>query len=867
MLADRTAALGSRAEGPRIDDQAPVASLPSYTPAVSERREFRLTLPLTTIAALFLLSGAASLMAQVAWLRFLSLVFGNTTWATATLLAVFMGGLGLGALVFGRWADRWTRPLRLYAAMEAAIGIFSLASPLLIGWIDGAYVLVYRSWGNLPWLFAAGRTLLAACFLLPPTVLMGGTLPLILRATTRAREQVGASTGLFYGVNTAGAVLGVTLAGFFTVRLAGLQQTLALAATLNFVAAVGAYLLAGRLTAGQSRDERPQRSVRRPDRRRQRWLMGLFFAMGATSLAYEVLWTRILLFHLGSSVYAYSLMLLLVLLGIGVGSLLAGRWADSVRSPLGALIWLELGIGLWIPVQVVLFQQLDLMLLTAAELIAPTTFVRYTAGQLLAALPLLGPPTLLMGMSFPLATRAMNETPERLGADVGAVYGANTLGAVAGSLAAGFVLITTLGTQNALLAVGVANAVLAAVIARRAAGRLLRSATWCVAALILATMLLFPADRVILSAGIFYGDEPESLVYFHEDAQATVTIRQRQKDGQPYFALAVNGVAVAGTSPELEAVQRMQGHLPLLLGEGIHSVVHIGFGTGGTARAVSLSPVEDILVVELSPEVIKASDTYFGDINHGVLRDPRVRVEINDGRNFMLASAERFDAVLSDSIHPAYAGNGSLYSLEYFRLIRDSLAPGGVASMWLPTYYITPDNYAGILAAFREVFPHVAVWYEPSTLNAFTIVTGKLEPPAWSAEQLSRAFSRPEIRDDLASLGILGPADLVAMLLVTTNELDRWLEETPPHTDDRPRVEYESGRLLDRNQTWLANFRRLIELRPETPPADYLEVLPAAEQQRARSLYRDRTALLAAHSRLLAQRLAALDSNRRQPHP
>ena len=830
----------------------------TYTPAVSERRGFRLTLPLATIAGLFLLSGAASLMAQVAWLRFLSLVFGNTTWATATLLAVFMGGLGLGALLFGRWADRWTRPLRLYAAMEVAIGLFALASPFLISWLDGAYVLVYRSWGNLPWLFAAGRTALAACFLLSPTVLMGGTLPLILRATTRAREEVGASTGLFYGVNTAGAVLGVALAGFFTIRLVGLQQTLAIAATLNFVAAVGAYLLATRLTAGQVRDSSPQTAAR-PDAQRQRWLMGLFFAMGATSLAYEVLWTRILLFHLGSSVYAYSVMLLLVLLGIGAGSLLAGRWADSVRSPLRALIWLELGIALWIPVQVVLFQQLDLMLLTAAELIAPTTFVRYTVGQLLAALPLLGPPTLLMGMSFPLATRAMNEDPERLGADVGMVYGANTLGAVVGSLGAGFVLITTIGTQNALLAVGAANAFLAVAIARRAAGRFLRPATWGVAVLILITMALFPADRVILSAGIFYGDGPEDLVYFHEDAQATVTIRQREKDEQPYFALAVNGVAVAGSSPELEAVQRMQGHLPMLLGAGIRSVVHIGFGTGGTARAVSLSPVEDILVVELSPEVIKASDTYFGSINHGVLRDPRVRVEINDGRNFLLASPESFDAVLSDSIHPAYAGNGSLYSLEYFRLIRERMAPGGVASMWLPTYYITPDNYAGILAAFREVFPYVAVWYEPSTLNAFTIVTGKLEPPVWSAEQLTRAFSRPEIRDDLASLGILGPADLVALLLVTTTELDRLIEETPPHTDDRPRVEYESGRLLDRNQTWLANFERLIELRPAAPPADYLEALPAAEQERARSLYRDRTAVLAGHSRLLAERLAALE--------
>jgi spermidine synthase len=811
------------------------------------------------MAGIFLLSGMASLMDQVVWLRYLGLIFGNTTWATATLLAVFMGGLGLGALLFGRWADRLTRPLALYAGMEAAIALLALASPTLLSWIDAAYVLVYRSWGNLPWLFAIGRTLLVACFLLPPTVLMGGTLPLVLRATSAALARVGWSSGLFYGVNTVGAVLGTAVAGFYSIWQVGLYRTLVIAAALNLVAAAGSLLLSRRFVPFGDGRQPGAGGRRRRSEGTHRWLVGLFFAMGATSLAYEVLWTRILLFHLGSSVYAYSLMLLLVLVGVGAGSLLASSWVDRLASPLEALVWVELGIGLWIPLQVLLFQQLDLLVLTATELIEPTTFTRYSVGQLLAVLPLLGPPTVLMGLSFPLAVLALNRRRDRIGRDVGEVYGANTLGAVAGSLAAGFVLIPLVGTQNALLLVGSVNALLAASIALRSRAPLLLAPASASVLLVAATILMFPADRVILSAGIFYGDDPNDLAYFHEDAQATVTIRRREKDDQPYFALAVNGVAVAGTSPELDAVQRMQGHLPMLLGDGIRSVVHIGFGSGGTARAVSLSPVDDILVVELSPEVIKASDTYFGDINRGVLADPRVRVEINDGRNFLLASPERFDAVLSDSIHPAYAGNGSLYSLEYFRLIRKRLEPGGVASMWLPTYYITPQNYAGILKAFRKVFPQVAVWYEPSTLNAFTIVTGKADSPAWSLGQLRAAFSIPEIRNDLGALGIYGPADLLPLLLATGSELDPWLDEVPPHTDDRPRVEYESGRLLDRNRTWLRNFARLLELRPAEPPTEYLEILTPIEQQRARLLYRRQSDRLRLHQRLLAERLAALD--------
>lgn len=178
--------------------------------------------------------------------------------------------------------------------------------------------------------------------------------------------------------------------------------------------------------------------------------------------------------------------------------------------------------------------------------------------------------------------------------------------------------------------------------------------------------------------------------------------------------------------------------------------------------------------------------------------------------------------------------------------------------MWLPTYYLTTDNFGGILKAFAEVFPHVAVWYEPSTLNAFTIVTGKMDSPVWDPEKLRRAFALLEVEQDLASLEIFGPADLMPLLLATEKELAPWLEAIPVHTDDRPRVEYESGRLLDRNQTWLDNFTILLQLRPATPPAAYLELLPPADKEQATALYRERTEVLEYHRRLLAERLDAL---------
>ena len=839
-------------------------------PSEPAPRADRSALRLGLLAACFAASGAASLMDQVVWLRFLSLTFGNTTQAAATLLAVFMGGLGLGALLFGRLADRLRRPLAVYALLEVALALAALASPAVFSWVDRGYVWAYQHAGDpvggAPLLFVALRVLLAAAALLPPTVLMGGTLPLLLRGLTAERGVIGRRTALLYALNTLGATAGVALAGFVTVRLLGLTATLSLAAALNLLAALGAAALSRPLALAAA--------ARRPERAGcnfpRRALLALFFLMGATSLGYEVLWTRALVFHLGSSVYAYSVMLAVFLAGVGLGSLAFAPWADRVASPLAALGAVELMLAGWVVAQVPLFASLAGSLASWSEIVRPQSFGAGTAVQLLAVLPLLLPPTLLMGVSFPLAVRAFHRELGELGREVGAVYGANTLGAIAGSLGTGFLLLPAVGTQDSLLVLGALNGALGAVVllaaARSAApGRFAGAArlAWIVPAVCLLAIPALPADAVILRAGIFRGDRPEDLAFFDEDASTSVTVRRlREGDGRPYLSLELNGVNVAGTSADLDAVQKMQGHLPLLLAGGARRVAHIGFGSGGTAWAVSRHPVDEILIVEISPEVIAAADRFFADVNHGVLRDPRVAVEINDGRNFLLATPRTFDAVLSDSIHPRYAGNGSLYTRDYFALLARRLAPGGVASMWLPTYSLSPRNYAMILRAFQEVFPHTAVWYEPSALNAFTIVTGRLSPSPWDGEALARAFADARVAGELAAVGITGPADLLACYLVGGERLAESLVAVPPHVDDLPAVEYESGRLLDKNRPWLATFATLLALRPEEPPADYLAALEPAEAARARELWPARAALLAAHRDELARKVALTPEQR-----
>ncbi len=836
------------------------------------------------LALLFFASGAAGLVDQVAWLRYLSLVFGNTTLATATLLAVFMGGLGLGAVLFGRLSDRTERPLTLYALLELGIGLFAIFSPRFFDGMTGVYVAVDHAAGgasSAPWSFALLRLGLAALCLLPPTLLMGGTLPLIVRGlgdlrrsaseSGAARDRLGRDTALLYGANTLGAVCGVAGAGFLTIPLFGLHASLLFAAALNFAAALGALALGQRSgfaaaaagdtgTAGAAAAHRPA-----ADRR----LLLAAVLMGATSLAFEVLWTRILVFYLGSTVYAFSLMLFGFLLGIAAGSLAIARAADRLKRPLAFLAAVELGIAATAPLSIWLFATLNGRQIALSEALRPQGFGIAVLAQLAAVLPILLPPTLLMGVSFPLLVRVYARRPGGgdpdlgVGRDLGALYGANTLGCIAGSLAAGFVLVPLVGSQSSLLAIGAVTALIGLLLARTADA--LEPATrpggrrW-ISALALATPLLFtglalllPADRVILAAGVFGEDRPEDLVHFHEDASAAVAIRRMHASSGDYLSLELNGVNVAGTSPDLYAVQKMQGHLPLLLGGSRGArVVHIGFGSGGTAHAVSRHAVSEIRIVELSPAVLAASDRYFGAINHAVLADPRVRVEINDGRNFLLASTETFDAVLSDSIHPRYAGNGSLYSEEYFRLVGERLAPGGVVSMWLPMYTLTPSNFAMIVRAFRNVFPETVIWYEPSALNSFTIVTGRKGGGPWDSSALASGFADPAIIEALADIGMRRPADILACHLASGAVLDAFLGDTPPHVDDLPAVEYESGTLLAGNWTWLATFSRLLELRPEEPPAVVLAALPASEHPAMRELWRRQGRLLEDQRRYLA---------------
>lgn len=803
----------------------------------------------SVVLVIFFLSGLSSLLYQIVWLKELGYIFGNTVQAAATLIAVFLAGLGIGSFLFSRKLLRIS-PLLLYAALEALIGLYGSFAPLGFDRLDDLYVWFYQSVSDASGPIALMRVAASSLFLLVPTILMGATLPVMVRWWSRPEESAGQGVSRLYSANTFGATSGVALAGFVTIPLIGVAATTFLAVSLNFTLALAAALLHYVQKAPQTESSSPRTVA--PQLLGKPIVLLAAFIMGMSSIADEVFWSRILVLHLGSSVYAYSLMLCSFLVGIAIGSALVYRLIEKTAA-WKLLVYLELGLAVVLALQIAYLLELADVIFTLATWIGIESQAHVVSVLGIAVFSALGIPTILMGATFPVTVRLYAEGGRSETDSTGVVYFFNTVGSIIGSFLAGFLLIPWIGSQNGLFLMATMNLIVAALILRHARlrgerekgrrGQLLAASV----AIVAAVWIMVPPSGVILSTGA-YAEAGNRVLFVREDVTATVALREFENGA---LSLELNGVNVAGTSPALIGTQKLQGHLPLLMHSDPKSVLHIGFGSGGTAHAVSLhDEVEQIVIAEISPEVLEASDRYLRVVNKGVLDDPRVVTTINDGRNFVLATPRRFDVILSDSIHPRYAGNGSLYTQDYFELCRDVLNPGGVISMWLPTYSLTSTNYLMIVEAFRRVFPNATVWYVPNDVNAFTIVIGRTEAGPIPFDRIARGFEGA-VLEDLKEIGIADPYDLARAMLIDPVGVEALGRSVPAHVDDLPAVEYESGRLIDREASWYANFEILA--RAMTPlPRNFLGI---PDLGRMEAIERERLNLVLDHLQKLRERL------------
>jgi spermidine synthase len=785
-------------------------------------------------ATCFFLSGAAGLLYEVVWTRLLGLVFGHTVYAITTVLAAYMGGLALGSVLMGSRADRMHRPLRVYGLLEGAVGLYCLASPLLFRGADALYLWAHRALQPSPTGSAALHLVLSAALLLPPTTAMGATLPILSRAVVQRSGVAASEVGTLYGVNTWGAVLGTAATGFLLLPSVGLRVTIWIGVALNLgVAALALWLeqasasSPGAVPSDAETDAGA--GAGEPEASRLEVLLTLVAlgVSGAASMAYEISWTRALSLVLGSSTYAFSAMLTTFLVGLALGAVIVSRILRTRRPGLAALGAVEVGIA------VLGLATLPALGRLPEAVLAVLRITGVSHGAVLGTQFLLGfavmiVPTLLVGATFPLAIAAVGRRLARLGRDVGAIYGANTVGTIVGSIATGFVLIRAIGIERTVLAAAVAN--LAAGVALLLAAQGPRRAARAFAAAGVAAFALVAVasphwdPRMMTTGAAVYAQllvgrgsdalrhlaEERELLYYDEGISTTVSVA-RDTGGT---TLTVNGKGDASNDLDMQT-QLLCAHLGPLLAPEARTALVVGLASGVSVGAIAQHPLRRIDVAELEPAMIQASRFFLAE-NRNALADPRVRVIEGDGRSILLTAAEPYDVIVSEPSNPWIAGIASLFTLDFYRAARERLSPRGVFVQWLQNYSIFSRDMRMVVRTFQEVFPHVSIW--AASPNDFLLVATP-EPLRLDLGLVaSRVAASPALREDFERFHWTG-ADLAYRFFLGEEDARRYAAGAPFNTDDLPILEFSAPLGLYRaspaeNEETMRSFRT-----QEFPPA------------------------------------------------
>ena len=794
----------------------------------------------------------------VAWLRLLGLVFGHTVYATTTVLSAFMAGLALGSLLAARRMPRLRNLIAIYGCLEIGIGVFCAllpvaldgAAPLWVG-LSSALGLPYQG-------LLLVEFVLVFALLVVPTTLMGATLPVLSQALVGNDGAARRDVGALYAINTFGAVLGVALAGYVLLPALGNRATSVLAASGNIVAGIIALAYsrraARRAGALSVTGDPPTAAL---DARATSPEGGLESASGATSITvalaisgavsmlYEVGWTRALALAIGSSTYAFTSMLLAFLVGIAGGSALYSRLSVARRISPAAFAFLQAGIGVATGAIILLFERAPEMFLVALRWSAAPEFVQFAQFAVSAGVLLFS--SLLIGATFPCAVAVVARNRADIGRQVGRLYGANTLGAIVGSIVAGFVLMPMLGTQAMLKTGAAVNLLLAsALFASCARGVLRWRWRWPAAAasLAAATAVLFLPhwDQRVMSSGAaiyarWYVDaargqdlagllRSQQIVYYRDGLSATVAV---SRVGEHVY-LRVNGKLDAGTAGDMPT-QLMSGHLPLLLHADPKTVLVIGLGSGITAGAVARYPIGRLDVVEIEPAVVEAS-RFFRQLHGGVLEDPRVRTVIADGRNFLLTTRERYDVIISEPSNPWMSGLASMFSEEFFRLARERLRPDGIMLQWIQAYNIRPADFRMVVNTFRSAFPATSIW---NPVRGDFLLVGRRENRPIDLEQVRTRFDgNPQVRRDLERIGVRAWPGILGFFMLNDADTARFAERGGLNTDDKLPLEFSAPRALylDTGET---NWRLVHQFRQAPLPEVTASSRPALEHADVRS--------------------------------
>jgi spermidine synthase len=755
------------------------------------------------LLVLFLASGCAALIYEIVWFQLLELVIGSSTVSLGILLGTFMGGLCLGSLALARIASARLHPLLVYGLLELGIGGFAIA--VLFGLPSVASLYVAYAEHGLSSLLLRGAV--CALLLLPPTILMGATLPAIARWVEGSPKGM-SQLGILYTANIVGAVFGCLLAGFYLLRVHDMAIATYVAATINLGLAVVACVV-GLTTSYRPRvDPRSGNDV--VGHPADQWAVQLVIGLsGLTALGAQVVWTRVLVLLMGATVYTFSIILAVFLIGLAVGSSV-GSYIARARPRLAlalcqlllvaGIAWAATAIHTWLP-----FWPIDVRLTKSPWHGFQLDFVRVWWA--------IFPATCLWGASFPLALASAASPGSDPGRVTGAIYAANTIGAIAGALMFSIVLIPELGTfqsQRILMGISAIAGVvlLIAMMPDRkgmptAGERTLSARSGMglgMSSVIIAAALIWtvpgPAEGLLT-----FGREMPKLntvppvLFVGEGINSTVSVAQLDEQVRAFY---VSGRPEASSTPHDMRIQRMLGHVSALLHRKPRTVLIVGFGAGVTAGSFTQYPdIERIVICEIEPLVPKVVSTHFQNENYDVVKDPRVEIVYDDARHYLLTTREKFDIITSDPIHPWVKGSATLYTRDYFELVRDHLNPGGVVTQWVPFYESTFGVVKSQLATFFDIFPRSLIFANVSEgWNSDVVLFGEANPQLIEPDAIQQRLDRPDharVKKSLANVGFFSVIDLLATYAGRATDLKEWLRDAQINTDRNLRLQYLAG--------------------------------------------------------------------------
>lgn len=760
----------------------------------------------------FFLSGLSGLIYEVTWTRMLALQLGSTTLSVSISLSAYLGGLALGATLLGRIADRITRPALAYGAVEVAIGLYGAGSLWILSALGPTYIQFHTVWSFPEPIIPVFQLGLVGLALLFPTMLMGGTLPILIRTDPSGLAGLGARVSRFYAANTAGAVVGTALTGFVLLPQLGMRRSLWTAAALNLVLGTLVLLISQKQVVSATAEAESLSPPMRPDLPSQdvpssRVLKLVVFASGFCALYYEVVWTRALDLIIGSTTQAFALMLTTFLVGLSAGIILGGwmirrRWSSSfalgvVQLLVGASIFLA---GQWLQDLPVWF-----FALFARFGENPLWFALGKAG--LCGVVLLLPAT-LMGTVFPMAVGMRDCARNREGSQVGRYYSLNTVGCIAGACLAGLVMVPLLGMRSSFL-VGVwLNMGLASLLWFSSGRRLsVKPLIPLVAAGVL-TFLAPPWNSSLLTSGVYANardwlkhglarslqiETDALLVYYREGPVGTVTVKE-------YGARRVLSIDGRAEGAQWASSQWLLGHTPFAAHQSIRDVFIIGMGTGSTAGSVAQHPVRRVEVVEIEPAVIEASKL-FDSTNHRPLEHPRVQVRIGDARTILAATAPNaYDLILSQPSTPWVAGASKLFTVEFYRQARARLRPGGLMGQWVQLWGLDYPSVLSLLKTFTTVFPETLVFHA-GTISEEILLLGFVDRASLSWPALQDLYGDPVFVEDLSRIDFPTAGTLLLHFLLGPQELERLTRNLPVNTDDNGLLEFAAAGSLYRDTT------------------------------------------------------------------